>query len=343
MCGKTKISVDVIVPVYRPGEKFTRLLKMLSVQTVPVGKLILINTEETLWTEEAEALIKALSAADNALGTIALFHIKKAEFDHAATRRFGVSQSDAEVFVCMTDDAVPENEELLARLLEGLCGTDAEKTCAGSDGGTAALSYARQLADKDCREAERFTRRFNYPEHSFTKGKEDLPRLGIKTYFASNVCCAYRRGVYDSLGGFCENAIFNEDMLYAEKVISAGYRIAYCAEARVVHSHNYGGLQQFHRNFDLGVSQAMHPEVFSGLPSEGEGLKLVKQTAGHLIKGGYIPALWLLFWQSGMKYLGYRCGKAYRKLPYALVHAFAMNKTYVEKHLKKGARLTPDP
>ena len=52
--------------------------------------------------------------------------------------------------------------------------------------------------------------------------------------------------------------------------------MAYVAEAKVIHSHNYTGRQQFHRNFDLAVSQAQHPEVFEGVPSEGEGIRMVK-------------------------------------------------------------------
>ena len=61
-----------------------------------------------------------------------------------------------------------------------------------------------------------------------------------------------------------------------------GYAVAYAADAKVIHSHNYSCMQQFHRNFDLGVSQAEHPEVFEGIKSESEGIKLVKQTAAHL-------------------------------------------------------------
>lgn len=55
------------------------------------------------------------------------------------------------------------------------------------------MAYARQLPDKDCPLAERYTRSFNYPEESCLKTKADLKRLGIKTFFASNVCCAYDR------------------------------------------------------------------------------------------------------------------------------------------------------
>ena len=56
-------------------------------------------------------------------------------------------------------------------------------------------------------------------------------------------------------------------------MINAGYKVAYVAEARVIHSHNYTGMQQFHRNFDMAVSQAEHPEVFEGIKSESEGIK----------------------------------------------------------------------
>ena len=80
------------------------------------------------------------------------------------------------------------------------------------------------------------------------------------------------------------HTIFNEDMIYAAGVIQAGYAIAYAADAKVIHSHNYSGWQQFTRNFDLGVSHVQYPAVFDGVPPEGEGMKLVKKTAVYLAK-----------------------------------------------------------
>lgn len=41
----------------------------------------------------------------------------------------------------------------------------------------------------------------------------------------------------------------------------------------VVHSHNYSVKQQFHRNFDLAVSQTAHPEIFEQVSSEAEGMR----------------------------------------------------------------------
>lgn len=319
-------TVDVVIPVYRPDQTFSALLSGLAKQTVPIGKLILINTEKDYWTEEAEAACRQISEAENAVRELVLRHISAEEFDHAATRRLGIEWSDAPVFVCMTDDAVPADEKLLEHLCRAL-NPDASGTK-----GEIAEAYACQLAAEDASPAERFTRTFNYPEHSFTKGAEDLGRLGIKTFFASNVCCAYRRDIYDRLGGFCSDAIFNEDMIYASKVVRAGYRISYCAEAQVIHSHNYTAVQQLRRNFDLGMSQAQHPEVFAGLLSEGEGIKLVRKTAGWLWKNGYAAKLPGLFVQSAFKYAGYRLGKGYRKLSFPLCLRLAMNRRYLIRH-----------
>lgn len=76
------------------------------------------------------------------------------------------------------------------------------------------------------------------------------------------MCAAYKKEVFRKLGGFERHVNFNEDMLFAAKAVQAGWKIAYCAGAKVYHCHNYTCAEQFHRNFDNGVSQAQHPEVF---------------------------------------------------------------------------------
>ena len=145
------------------------------------------------------------------------------------------------------------------------------------------------------------------------------------------MCAAYRKDVYESLGGFAEHTIFNEDMIYAFAVIQHGYWIAYAADAKVIHSHNYTCMQQFRRNFDLGVSQAEYPEVFQTASSESEGIRLVKKTFRYLCMNGrrrLIPGFVL---QSGFKYAGYLAGKNYRRMPARMVRWCSMNKDYWRK------------
>ena len=201
----------------------------------------------------------------------------------------------------------------------------------GFEDSQVAVVYARQMPAKDTGETEKFTRRFNYPDNSRRKTINDLEQLGIKTYFASNVCCAYDRGIYNSLGGFIESAVFNEDMIYTAGALKAGYAAVYQAEAKVIHAHNYTAMQQLHRNFDLGMSQEMHPEVFEGVPSEGEGVKLVRETMKHLARTGHGLEIPKLIYHSGCKYIGYRLGKAWRRLPRFAVKRLAMNKSFVAR------------
>lgn len=306
------MKTDIIIPTYRPGASLEELLKRLLQQELLPNRVIIMNTEEDLWdADRFEVLF------DGSPVGLTVQHLSREAFDHGGTRHRGILLSDADVCICMTQDAIPYDRKLTGKLVEAVSSSD-----------RIAAAYARQLPAADCGPVERYTRQFNYPEQSRVKGKEDLEELGIKTYFCSNVCAAYVRERYLELGGFIRKTIFNEDMIFAGHAVQAGYRIAYAADAQVIHSHNYSAMEQLHRNFDLAVSQADHPEVFAGVRSEGEGIRLVKQTAVWLVKTGRFWLVPDLVLKSGFKYAGYLLGKNYRKLPRPMVLWLTMNRAY---------------
>ena len=304
--------IDVIIPTYKPGAEFVRVIRGLHNQSVKINRVIIMNTEEAFFKGVANDLQKFIDE-----GFVEVHHILKQDFDHGNTRREGIAKSKADIFVMMTMDAVPADDKLIENLIRPL-----------SDDKVAA-SYARQLPKEGASRREQITREFNYPDVSVLKSSKDYDRLGIKTFFCSNVCCAYSRRIYDKLGGFVTRAIFNEDMIYAGQAVKQGYMISYTAEAVVYHSHDYGAIEQFRRNVDLGISQADHPEVFDGFRSETEGVRMVKMVITRLIKGGrwyeVVPYVWISAW----KLMGYRMGKSYKKLPLALVKACSTNPDYV--------------
>ena len=303
--------IDIIIPVYKPDQKFLALVDKLEHQTVAVNKIIIMNTERQYF----DRLVKGTSFFEK-YQNVCVINLKKEDLDHGLTRRQGVEQSDAQVFVMMTMDAMPVDGDLV------------EKLTAPLEKGDVAVSYGRQMAGKNSGEIERYTRKFNYPGKGCEKSAKDVEKLGIKAFFCSNVCAAYRRDIYDRLGGFVSRTIFNEDMIYAAGAIKAGYKIVYAADAKVVHCHNYTYRQQFRRNFDLGVSQADHPEVFAAVSSEGEGAALIRKTTVHLWKSGkkrLIPGLYI---SSCFKYAGYLLGKHYKGLPKCLVLKCTMSEEY---------------
>ena len=275
-------------------------------QNYPIHRVILMNTEEKHFPTELTGI----------WDRVEVYHLAKEEFDHGGTRDRGVRMSTADLVVCMTQDAMPADETLIEELVKPF--DDPEVWAA----------YARQLPNEDCREVEKYTRSFNYPEQSMVKTKEDLDRLGIKTFFCSNVCAAWRRKKYLELGGFVKHTIFNEDMILAGTMIKQGGKIAYCAKAKVIHSHNYSAFQQFHRNFDLAVSQTMYPEVFGGIRSESEGIKLVKKSLSYCIKIGKPWLMLQVVTQSAGKLLGYKMGQRYRSLPMWLILRCTMSPSF---------------
>ncbi len=309
--GDPMESVSVIIPTYRPDQKLRALLERLSTQSLRPEQILLVNTEKDLFDP---ALL-------NGMDNVEIVHISRKEFDHGGTRHWASTLTSGEILIYMTMDAVPADNDLIKNLVGAFA--DPLVVCA----------YARQLPAKDAGVLERYTRQFNYGEKDLIKEQKDTDRLGIKTYFCSNVCAAYRRDIYEKLGGFPRKTIFNEDMIYAARAVKAGYRIAYRSGARVIHSHNYSGAQQLKRNFDLGVSQAQYAEIFAGVKSESEGMKLVKSEAKWLIRSHEAGALPALVYQSACKLIGYRLGKRYAVLPDWLVRRLSMNPGYWEETL----------
>ena len=305
------MQIDVIIPVYKPNEKLKEVLQALTTQTCKVHSIFLMHTEDGCDLSWAENVCQGISVAE--------ILIKKNQYDHGATRDLGIQKTSAEVVIVMNQDAIPKDERVIEHLMAALFQEP-----------EIAVAYARQSAEQLSNEMENYTRAFNYPEKSAVKSKADKEKMGIKTYFCSNVCAAYKKEIYQKLGGFEKKIIFNEDMVYAARAIEQGFKIAYAADAVVFHGHNLTTLQLFKRNFDLGVSQACYPEIFKDVKSENEGIRLVKETIKFFIKSGKLFLVIETVWKSGWKYIGYQLGKHYERLPMRLVRLFTMNRIYWE-------------
>ncbi len=305
------MTIDIIIPTYKPDEQFLKIVRALKAQTVEPGRIVLINTEKSYMDE-----LLSRTGTDPKAEGFEVVNLSEEEFDHGATRNRGAEGSTAHFVMFTTMDAKPADDTLIEMLLSAF-----------SDPKVAS-AYARQLANEGATLSERFSRQYNYPEVSHVKSSADKQRLGIKTYFCSNACAMYRRSIYEELGKFPVNMIFNEDMVFAHSVIENGYQIAYVADAKVYHSHNYSNMKQFHRNFDLAVSQAMHPEVFSGVSSEAEGRSYAATAFSYFAKAKR-PLYFIPFAITcAVRLLGYRLGKKYDRLPHGMVLWCAANRNF---------------
>lgn len=308
---KQNKTVDVIIPTFHPDDKFYCLLEGLRGQRFPVAHVWIVDTVDgtSHWQEALARYGDWVSVTDIPLDA----------FDHGKARNRGAASSTADYLLFMTQDAVPANDRLIDTLISSFDSEDV------------AVAYARQLPAPDADRLERLAREFNYPEDSCVKSKADIERLGIKTFFCSNVCAIYSRWIFDQIGRFPKDMIFNEDMIFASKAIKNDYSVVYQSEAQVVHSHNYGLRKLLGRYFDLGVSQKQNVEVFGQLPSTKEGYRFVKYVFHHLKQQGAWLDMLRFAMQSAVKYLGFALGKRYEALPKSVCRAISSFPGYWRK------------
>lgn len=257
---------------------------------------------------------------------IKILNIDNKDFNHGGTRDAAIQASSGDFILCLTQDALPVDEFYVERLVSPL-----------EQDASVAMASGRQIAKPDASLSEKLTREFNYPNVNFVRDKKDLPYLGIKTFFASNCCSAYRRSTYDAIGGFDKNILVNEDMKIAAQFIFAGYKIAYVGDASVLHSHNYSLLQQCARNFDVAAFMAMNADLFKGVSATSEGFRMVKWVLSQMLLHGHFFAAAHYVLECAFKYYGNCIGEHYRQLSLSKVLHYSMHKKFWKQMEWRGA------
>lgn len=244
--------------------------------------------------------------------------IAPSDFNHGTTRTLALQHvpQGTEVVVFLTQDALLAGPDALNALLSAFADP------------TVACAYGCQLPHVDATPLAKHARAFNYPDASRTLCIADQSQLGLKTCFLSNSFAAYRLADLLKVGGFPKNVILGEDMSVAARLLIAGKRVAYVAEACVYHSHNYTLIQEFRRYFDTGVFHARSPWLLQtfGAPG-GEGLRFVLSELAYLWRQA--PAwLPLALISTFAKWLGYKLGRNEAYFPMKVKRWCSMHKGY---------------
>lgn len=301
------MKISLIVPTLNAGQYIEPLLQRLKLQTVPIDEIVVIDSES-----DDDTVAKAQK-----FDGVKTMTVLRKDFNHGGTRDLAIQQTTGDIILCITQDALPCDEFYVERLIAPFA--EDEKI---------AMASGRQVPRPDANPIEKLTREFNYPEICFTRSKEDIPRLGVKTFFASDCCSAYRRSAYEAIGGFDKHILINEDMKIAAQFIYAGYKIAYVGTAGVWHSHNYNLKQQYTRNFDVSAFMTMHPELFANISATSEGIKMVKWVEKKLLSQGRLFSAAYYVVESGVKFLANRKGCKYKEMSKAQLKNHSMHKNY---------------
>lgn len=258
------MDISVIIPTLNAEHDIEGLLTVLGRQSIQPIEILVVDSASEDRTIELIQKHKG----------VRLLQIDRQDFNHGSTRDLALRESRGD-FVCfLTQDAVPVSDDYLELLVAPMV-----------DDSEIALVSGRQLPKADARRFEQLVRGFNYPDSSSVRSKRDLKKFGIKTFFASDTCSAYRRTAYLECGGF-EHVNTNEDMLMAARFITSGMKVAYEPRAEVYHSHNFTPSQQFARNRAVGFFLESHADDLMHTSETGEGGRLVKSVSLQLLREG---------------------------------------------------------
>ena len=305
------MNIAIVIPVFRPDGRLKMCIERLLRQSVMPDRILLnVLYENSVDREIPEVYMDK---------RIEVRYTPKEEYDRAGSRDTILRELDSDIVIFMVQTAIPQNRYLIEKLTEPF---KEERT---------AIVYGRHMTDDECSPIECCVRQFNYPPKGMTKSLEDAGKLGIRTFFNSNVCAAYRRRAYLETEGFGKRMIAGEDMLAARRLLEKGWQAVYAPEAEVIYYRNDDLHGLWKRNFDIGVAHAEHPEMIENTKPGKEGVRLVRVTSALLRQNHMEEYLGEVLTRGIVRYLAYQFGRNYERLPKGVVRKCSANKEYWEK------------
>ena len=291
----------IVIPTYNGSYYWRGLHAALEREGVAKERVLVIDSSST---DDTCALVRRAGYA--------LKKIPKEQFRHGATRQIAADSLPwAELLIFLTQDALPCGQTPIHALLRAF------------DDPQVGAAYGRQLPREVAGPIERHARLFNYPAASDVRSLDSRMQLGIKAAFFSNSFAAYRRCAFDEVGGFPKDTIVSEEVTVAARMLMAGWKLGYRAEATVIHSHAFTVRQEFARYFDIGVHHGREKWLMEAFGNAGsEGRAFVKSELRYLLRTN--PALIpLAALRTGTKWMAYQLGRREEHLPVALKGALS--------------------
>ena len=276
------MNVEIICPLYNAQMYIKKLDNSLKNQkNVSIKKISYLLTKSN---DNTEQILKNISAQ---------YSIEKKEkFSHSLSREKIAMKSDADILVFITQDIEIKNSDWLEKLIKPIINNEADAT------------FSRQISKYN--NIEKYTREKNYPEKSYIVDKNSLQTIGMRAFFFSDAASAIRTIIFKDLNGYDgKNLPTNEDQYIAYKLIMNKYKIKYCADSIVYHSHNFTLKQLYKRYYDTGVffKQNTYLDEYGTNKAGGELAKYILKRAiqdkNIKVILEFLPNMIVRFW--GMK------------------------------------------
>lgn len=298
------MKISIICPIYN-GEKYIENLdkSIRAQENVELESIKYILTESR---DNSENMLKRIGADYR--------RIKPVEFSHSLTREKEALASKGDIIVFISQDIIIRDNYWLSNLTRDIIA------------GRCDAAFSRQVCENNS--IEKYVRNKNYPDESRIVSRSDVESMGLKAFFFSDVSSAIRKDVYVKLNGYDHvNLITNEDMYFAYKLIMNGYRIKYCADSVVTHSHTFTYRQLYSRYFDTGVFFAGN-SYLDEFGTSSSGLSLAKYVFINALKDKNVKAAVNVIPNFAARYIGMKMGRRYKRLSRRTISRYSLNKYY---------------
>lgn len=284
------MDISIICPLYNAESYIENLyLNIRKQKNVDVKEIKFILTESKDNTEEE---LKKLY--------LDYEKIAAKEFSHSLVREKAGFAAKGDILVFITQDIKIANDLWLYNLVKDIINKKCE------------AAFSRQIGYKE-HKVERYTREINYPKVSRIVSKNDLNKLGLMTFFFSDASSAISKEIFNKLNGYDGKDLpTNEDMYFAYKLITNGYRIKYAADSEVIHSHQLTLKQQYKRYKDIGLFFAQNSYI-QKYSAGKRGKDVLIYIFKRAIEDKRFNVIFDAFLDFGVRFIGMQAGKRLNK------------------------------
>jgi rhamnosyltransferase len=209
--------VSIILRSFNEGWALRETLPALQTQNYRDWELIVIDSGSTDGSVE---LLRQATPSH-------FIQITPEQYNPSRVMNLGMKLARSDFGIFLNADATPQGVEWLGPLVLAL-----------TDPKTAAV-FGRQIPRPRCAAVY---------AHDYERCFGSLRESARWDHFFSMVSSGVRKDVW-SKRGFLETLQYSEDDEYTRWCRAQGYRVAYCPESVVMHSHNYTPTQAYQRSF----------------------------------------------------------------------------------------------
>lgn len=208
------MKISLVIRCYNEEKDIGRLLTGVLQQTMKDVEIIVVDSGSTDRTLEivSEYPVK-------------LLHIPKENFSFGRSLNLGCESATGEIIVIASAHVYPTYQDWLERLVSPFSDPQV------------AVAYGKQKGDETSRYSEQRLLARWFPDQS--NYNQDNP-------FCNNANSAIRRNIWERLK-YDESLTGLEDTDWAKRAIALGFKIAYVAEADVVHLHKESMARIYNR------------------------------------------------------------------------------------------------